>query len=230
MDNDRNRTQPARRRRRKRRLNKKKVAIMAVCALVLVIGLFSGVRSIVRHFITKDAPGAGVKVPDYVKVDLLPVNEYSRPGDALEEINGVVIHYVGNPNTSAEANRNYFKNLSLTHETYASAHFLVGLEGEIIQCVPLSEIAYCSNRRNSDTIAIEVCHPDETGKFNPETEEAVENLTAWLCHTFKLKTDDVIRHYDVNGKACPKYFVDDPAAWEAFLTNVQAGIDSYQKK
>ena len=64
MDNDRNRTQPARRRRRKRRLNKKKVAIMAVCALVLVIGLFSGVRSIVRHFITKDAPGAGVKVPD----------------------------------------------------------------------------------------------------------------------------------------------------------------------
>ena len=80
----------------------------------------------------------------------------------------IVIHYVGNPGTTAKANRNYFESLSSGEtETYASSHFIVGLEGEVIQCIPLTEIAYASNIRNEDTVAIEVCHPDETGAVLP---------------------------------------------------------------
>lgn len=52
--------------------------------------------------------GEGVAVPDYVEQDLLPMNQWSRPGTTLERIDGVVIHYVGNPDTTAQANRNYF--------------------------------------------------------------------------------------------------------------------------
>ena len=216
------------RRRRRRRLNKKKVAVMALCALLLLAGIVWGIVSLVRHFRTVDTPGAQVEVPDWVTQDLLTVNAYSRPGTPLEEVNGVVIHYVGNPNTSAEANRSYFQNLALTHETSASAHFVVGLDGEIIQCVPLSEISYCSNKRNEDTIAIEVCHPDETGEFTPETLAAVEKLTAWLCYSFQLTEEDVIRHYDVNGKICPKYYVEHPEAWTDLLAGVRTALESYQ--
>lgn len=173
-------------------------------------------------------PGEGVAVPDYVEQDLLPVNEWSRPGLPLEEINGVVIHYVGNPDTSAQANRNYFASLSSGEEgTYASSHFIVGLEGEVIQCVPLTEIAYASNDRNDDTVAIEVCHPDETGEFSDVTYDRVVELTAWLCRTFRLDpAEDVIRHYDVSGKLCPLYYTEHPEAWAAFLEDVETAVSA----
>ena len=63
-----------------------------------------------------------------------------------------------------------------------------------------NEIAYTSNDRNSDTISIECCHPDATGKFNQETKDTLIHLTAWLMGRYGLTTDDVIRHYDVTGK------------------------------
>ena len=171
-------------------------------------------------------PAEETAVPDYVTEDLLPVNEWSRPGTPLKKIDGVVIHYVGNPNTTAQANRNYFASLADgTEGTYASSHFLVGLEGEVIQCVPLTEIAYASNIRNEDKVAIEVCHPDETGLFSDATYARTVELTAWLCREFGLDpVSDVIRHYDVTGKICPKYYVEHPEAWELFLADVAAAV------
>ena len=35
-----------------------------------------------------------------------------------------------------------------------------------------------------------------------------------------LKQDDIIRHYDVTGKECPRYFVKHPEAWEKFLSDL----------
>lgn len=160
-------------------------------------------------------------------VDLLTVNEYSRPGIALENVNGIVIHYTANPGTGARANRNYFEGLKDSHVTKASSHFVIGLDGEIVQCIPSSEIAYASNERNQDTIAIECCIEDDTGRFNEKTYHAAVHLTAWLVEHFGLHTDDVIRHYDITGKPCPKYFVDFPAAWEQFLADVQDYLVSY---
>lgn len=196
-----------------------------VPGLVLLAGIIGGIL-----WLTRDTglPGEGVAVPDYVEQDLLPVNEWSRPGLPLEEINGVVIHYVGNPGTSAQANRNYFASLSSGEEgTYASSHFIVGLEGEVIQCVPLTEIAYASNERNGDTVGIEVCHPDDTGAFSDLTYARVVELTAWLCGTFRLDPEkDVIRHYDVSGKRCPLYFVDHPEAWDQFRADVAREMEN----
>ena len=39
-------------------------------------------------------------------------------------------------------------------------------------------------------------------------------LTTWLIGRYDLGIEDVIRHYDVTGKECPKYYVDHPDAWE----------------
>lgn len=162
----------------------------ALCLLLI----FAAVGAAVWLWAGRGLPGEGVEVPDYVQADLLTVNPWSRPGTPLEKIDGIVIHYVGNPGTTAKANRNYFESLSSGEtETYASSHFIVGLEGEVIQCIPLTEIAYASNIRNEDTVAIEVCHPDETGAFSPAAYQQVVELTAWLCRTFDLDPDtDVI--------------------------------------
>ena len=141
----------------------------------------------------------------------------ARSGRALADFQGIVIHYVGNPATSAQGNRNYFA----TPGTNVVSHFVVGLEGEVIQCLPLWERSVASNNRNDDTISIEVCHPDDSGQFNAVTYAAVVRLTAWLCEVGNLSTNQVIRHHDITGKECPRYYVRHEAAWEQFLADVQ---------
>ena len=147
-------------------------------------------------------------------------NPYSRSGIALEHVQGVVVHYVSNPGSTAEENRDYFENLKDTHLTKASSHFIIGLDGEIIQCIPLEEISYASNDRNGDTISIECCHPRKNGKFNKKTMRSLIRLTAWLCDTYGLSASDVIRHYDVTGKMCPRYYVKHEDAWKGFLSDI----------
>ncbi len=166
-----------------------------------------------------NAGGASLpdEVPAWVDQELLPINPYSRPGTPLEAVNGVVIHYTGNPGTTAEQNRSYFAGLALSHETYASSQFLIDMDGSVIQCVPVNEIAYCSSQRNADTLSIEVCHPDESGRFTEETQASLTRLVQWACDTYGLARDQILRHYDVTGKECPRYFVDHPDAWETFL-------------
>lgn len=159
------------------------------------------------------------KKPD-IDVQLLTPNDYSRPGIATEAIKNIVVHYTANPGTTAQQNHDFFEGLKDTHVTSVSSHFVVGLDGEIIQCVPTTERAYASNQRNFDTVSIECCHMDETGKFNDSTYNSVVELCAWLCCKFNLQAEDVIRHYDVTGKACPKYFVDHQEAWDKFIQDV----------
>lgn len=179
-------------------------------------------------------PGSGkvpskYGLPDYIEEDYIVENRYSRPGTPLLQVKDIVIHYVANPGTSAKQNRDYFNGLadqSGDDVTYASSNFIVGLEGEIIAVVPIEEIAYCSNNRNNDTISIETCHPDETGKFNEKTYASLVRLTAWLCDNYGLDSSHVIRHYDVTGKLCPLYFVEHEDAWETFKADVQTEIDS----
>ena len=100
----------------------------------------------------------------------------------------------------------------------------MGLQGEILQCVPLNEKSSATNDRNRDTISIEVCHPDESGVFNRESYDALVKLTAWLCDLCGFDSHNVIRHYDVTGKVCPKQFVEDENAWTQFLADVDAAL------
>ena len=154
-------------------------------------------------------------------VQLLTVNEYSRPGIALAQVNGIVIHYTANPGTSARDNRSYFEGLKDSHVTKASSHFIIGMEGEIVQCIPCDEWAYASNERNRDTLSIECCIPDESGKFTQETYNSLVELVSWLCFRYGLTQEDLLRHYDITGKNCPKYFVEHEDAWESFLEDVK---------
>lgn len=137
---------------------------------------------------------------------------------------------MGNSGTTAQANRDYFNSLADGElQTYASSHFIVGLDGEVLQCVPLTEIAYASNNRNGDTVSIEACHPDETGEYSPATYARVVELAAWLCREFRLDPEDgVIRHYDVSGKSCPLYYVDRPEAWGELLADVAAEVKALE--
>ncbi|MBM6722337.1 N-acetylmuramoyl-L-alanine amidase family protein [Pseudoflavonifractor phocaeensis] len=206
---------------RRRRQQRRRRRFPLIPFLVLLVAVLAVIKWIDPFAPKPAAQQQTPQTPDWVTVELLPVNPYSRPGIPLEQVNGIVIHYVGNPGTTAAQNHSYFENLAQTGETYASSHFLVGLEGEVIQNVPLDEIAYCSNQRNEDTISIECCHPDDSGAFNQATYDSLVQLTRWLMEAYDLDTDQVIRHYDVTGKICPKSFVENPEEWEQFLKDLE---------
>jgi len=152
----------------------------------------------------------------------LSVHSNSRPGIKLTKLKEVVVHYVANPGTSALQNWKYFEN-----KNGVSAHFIIDLDGSILQCMPLDEVAWAigTEEGNYTTISIECCHPDKTGKFTEATYESLVKLVSWLCNEFDLTADDVKRHYDyprknssglVWHKSCPLYFVNHPQEWEKF--------------
>ncbi len=203
---------PPRRRRRRRRSHPLR-AILLLLILLAAVGVLlhaaglGQVRTLAR-----------IQAPDWVDVQIIDINGSARRGETLSRVNDIAIHYVGNPGTTAQQNHDFFAQ----PDTAVSAHFLVGLEGEVIQCIPLNEKSSATNDRNRDTISIEVCHPDETGRFTKASYDALVRLTAWLCDTCDIGRDHVIRHYDVTGKLCPLYFVEHPDAWAQFLRDVAA--------
>jgi N-acetylmuramoyl-L-alanine amidase len=174
----------------------------------------------------------------------------------MEVIRGIVLHWGANPGSSAEANRNYFESLknqppNLKPEEYrfASAHFIIGLHGEIIQCLLENEMGYhvgankytdiavkkLSTYPNNCTIGIELCHPAEydsegkkitdpskwIGKFTDLVLDSAAELVSELCERYNLRPDDIYRHYDITGKDCPRYFVNNLEAWKMFQIKIK---------
>ena len=210
----------------KRRMKRNlKIGFAILGLLVIILGIVKIINpgSLSSKYFELSNEKVDASRPE-MEVDLLTVNPYSRPGIETNRINGIVIHYTANPGSSAKANRDYFESLKDTHKTKVSSNFVIGLDGEIVQCVPTWEVAYASNDRNRDTVSIECCHPDEDGRFVKDTYCSLVQLTAWLCMKFDLDENDVIRHYDVTGKNCPKYFVEDEEAWENFREDVAQAL------
>ena len=156
--------------------------------------------------------------------DFLTANPYSRPGESLPQVNNIFVHYTANKKTSAAQNRSYFENLGETKETSASAHFIIGYEGEIIQCLPLDEIAYAVVGRNYDSVSIECCYLEDDGEFTKETYDSLVWLCAWLLQEYDLAPEDILRHYDEGGKKCPLYYVEHEDAWRQFRRDVEKKI------
>jgi N-acetylmuramoyl-L-alanine amidase len=178
-----------------------------------------------------------------IEEKFLTKNQFSRPGMLLKGVHGIVVHWVGNPKSTAVNNRNYFECLkSQAYETekeqkkarFASAHFVVGMEGEAIQCIPENEMAYHVGAKeykpsaiqnlgtypNNSTLGIELCHPDWSGRFNTETLDATCRLITDLLERHKLSKKDVYRHFDITGKDCPLYFVEHGDAWHEFVKSI----------
>ena len=211
---------------RRRILGTAGVVILCVLGLTFGIRRLAGIGQRGPVDIQADTTSVQWEGAPPINVELLTPNEWSRPQIALEQIDGIVVHYTANPGSTAQQNHDYFEGLKDSQSTKASSHFIIGLDGEVIQCIPSSEWAYASNDRNRDTLSIECCHPDESGQFTDATYQSLVQLTGWLCHRFDLSAEDVIRHYDVTGKNCPKYFVEHEDAWVQFRQDVQEYADS----
>lgn len=148
----------------------------------------------------------------------------------LSNIKYLVIHFTANDGDSDEGNGNYFKN----NIVKASAHYFVD-DDSITQSVPDNYVAYsvggskysdCAKTgggslygiaTNYNTLNIELCDSKKDGKVMA-TEKTLQNSVALckaLMRKYGIDIKHVIRHFDVNGKHCPAYFMDE-AAWKKF--------------
>ena len=213
---------------RNRRRNMRMHILLAVdAALLAAILLVSGLLLYRSHNRETEQHLSQIQAPDWYTQDFLTVNPYSRPGTKREHVRDIVIHYVANPGTSAKQNRNYFEGLkdqSGSKTVLASSHYIIGSDGTILQCIPLDEVAYGNYPRNDDTVSIECCHPDSDGRFTDATIKSLIRLTGWLCRELSLNEKHIIRHYDVSGKNCPKYYVEHQDAWRTLKKKLAAGI------
>jgi N-acetyl-anhydromuramyl-L-alanine amidase AmpD len=160
---------------------------------------------------------------------LLTTVNFSKPSGKKNN-KYIVIHFVGALG-GAEQNCKYFQK----EYRGASAHYFVGHEGEIWQCVADANVAWhCGSSsgykhkdcRNSNSIGIEMCcRKDSSGKwyFEEETVKATIKLTKTLMKNYNIPVENVIRHYDVTGKNCPAPYVlnNTKHKWDNFLKELQ---------
>lgn len=162
--------------------------------------------------------------------DLLPLS-IGRPGRFIREPLVLVIHYVGNPNTSAKANRNYWTGSG------TSAHFVIDMDGTIIRAVPESEQAahvgtfqpteFCckilggevskKGLQNQYCIGIELCHPTWTGGYTAATIHSLNGLLEYLTKDKRIKW--LATHKDITGKNCDFWFNENPAELDKLAAN-----------
>lgn len=142
----------------------------------------------------------------------------------IGRIKYIVIHYFGSLG-SAAAVANYFRSAYRG----ASAHYTLDEGDTVYQCVEDGDIAWhCGTKgayvhpycRNSNSIGIEV----RPYKIDPSTatdamkkdwyftDKTIDNLvvfTKYLMKKYNVPPENVIRHYDVTGKWCPRPYIGD---------------------
>ena len=115
----------------------------------------------------------------------------------------------------------------------ASAHYFVDSDS-ITQSVPDNYVAWSvggakykgaggrlhNKCTNNNSISIELCDDVKNGVVYPSA-KTIQNaleLTALLMKKYNIPKENVIRHYDVTGKHCPAYWVDDKK-WKSEFWN-----------
>lgn len=136
----------------------------------------------------------------------------------------IVIHYTANDGDSDEANANYFAQPNRN----ASAHYFVDDDSVTIS-VPGKYTAWSVGGKkysdcnvtgggkyygictNNNSISIELCDTkrDGTVKATQSTIDNAIELTKKLMKEYNIPQANVIRHFDVTGKRCPEYWIDE---------------------
>ena len=152
-------------------------------------------------------------------------NKYGRPGTSLNYTK-VAIHYTGQADVKGSATVSYFNNVVANgtkvngRYIYASAHYVIDLDGTIYQLIPINEMCYATNSANSYAVGIEVATTGKDNHYTDATYKSMVHLCAWLCDRKGLNCKkDIIRHTDVVGRAyklCPIYMVLNPKKYEQF--------------
>lgn len=145
----------------------------------------------------------------------------NRPRRKLKELKGIVIHWTANVSKGANAAA-HFRYFNSAYRG-ASAHYFVD-DKQVIQLIPDDEVAWHvgdsikksnlpirakfvpkGDNPNNYFIGVEMCMNSDSNQ--EEILKRTIQLVTDLMLKYKLTKDQVVRHYDLTGKDCPKMFV-----------------------
>ena len=91
--------------------------------------------------------------------------------------------------------------------------------------LPMPSVPVTSDRSSAAAVTVEL----PAGITTSKVEIPVEDVTPGTVAVAVLPdgTEQVIRHYDVTGKICPKYYVEHEEAWLDLLAGVEAVIPTF---
>jgi N-acetylmuramoyl-L-alanine amidase len=171
---------------------------------------------------------------------LLTVNKYSRPGRTLETVSAIVLHWFANPGQSARGARNFWESRKEGVYGFGAGHFAID-DTEVLQCIPVSEMAYHVGAEeytdfalchigpvpNARTIGVELAHPSATGQPTDRTWFQAVRLSADLCRRYSVPESMIVTHWDVTGQRpywnagpCHRWFVEQPGELARFRAEV----------
>lgn len=149
-----------------------------------------------------------------------------------DNVTTIVIHYTGNKNDTAYANARYF---ATGNSRQAGAHFFVDRKGDVYKSINMNRIAYSVGGKytvlgeagkyygkvtNANSVSIELCDCVDK-EISREQKESLLRLVKYIKSKCS-NVNKVIRHYDVNGKNCPAYYVSNKGAWK----NLKASLEN----
>lgn len=149
--------------------------------------------------------------------NLIPRGKYNRPATKSTP-KRICVHYTGDIGASAERLALFF---CTNVNAQTSSQYIVGIDGEVIRCVPDNEIAYAAAGKNNGTVHIEVCYKQADGRFEEASIAALNELVWYLMTRYHITAKNVVRHYDLTGKLCPAYYVDE-ARWSELHARIAA--------
>lgn len=141
-----------------------------------------------------------------IKRPLPPLN-HNNPNRPITP-DTIVIHYMGDPDTSAETLAKCFYN---NNANDVSSNYIVDPQC-IIEILPPTQMSYCVSGHNDHTINIECAHT-VTGQFDLRTIIHLRQIVRKLMRDFNIPPSRVVRHYDLTKKPCPIYYVEYPREW-----------------
>ena len=165
-----------------------------------------------------------------------PCNADNYQRGRAKPVSFLVIHYVG----ATGGARNNAKYYGRTPGIGASAHYFVdhAPNAEVWASVPEADTAWhCGAKsyrhptcRNANSIGIEMCcHLDAKGGWyiDEATLAAAAELGRDIMARYGIPLENVLRHYDVTGKLCPRPLIDE-GKWAAFKARLEETMTQEQ--
>lgn len=158
-----------------------------------------------------------------MKTDYLNINEMTRTVEKIKKVENIILHSIGNVNTTLKMCKKEIDNLSNEGNVYFSLHYIIDKEGNILNCIPEDEISLSCRKIDINYYAISIgCIPcDESGKFSKKTIDSLVTLTSSLCKKYNLEKKNILRHYDITLKRCPMYYVDNCVMFEEIKRKIK---------
>jgi N-acetylmuramoyl-L-alanine amidase len=139
---------------------------------------------------------------------LLSLGKQARPGiKFIKPLEKIIIHWIGPfPNQIVSIPRNWWENGSDGKGIQASAHFIIK-DADIIQCVPLNEVAWHSgDSRNYSSIGVEIIPMNINGEFSKMSIDTLYSLVNYIREKTGIYLQ-LERHYDgTQKKDCPLFY------------------------